>query len=311
MKSYTCKTCGAELIVNDNTTFTNCLYCGNNIAITQKEFGDLNIKKIIPFSIDKEKAINSYKKVVKGEIIDAKKVYVPVRFCNFDFDFLFYYQYEQESTDSNGNTTTTYIDTEELLDGTVENEIVFGDSKISYVNMPYEIRNCERFNFDPVLLKDVSIEKAAFEENEEFKRNLEEDVRFFSRKKFSNVTRIYSENYFVSGIELDSYSTLIPIYIIKTSNGRIYNLPGVEPNKFKKMKKGNDIVKILCLIVAILLALFATMNRLYFLYLFADIAFAIFLLKSFSKSKYLNAKGNDNYSYKRYSFGNNRKKIKY
>ena len=57
MKSYICNSCGAELILNDNSTFTSCLYCGNNIAVVQKEYANLNIKKIIPFTIEKDDVI--------------------------------------------------------------------------------------------------------------------------------------------------------------------------------------------------------------------------------------------------------------
>ncbi len=310
MKSYECKTCGAELIINDETTFTSCLYCGNNIAITQKEYGDLNIKKMIPFSIDKDEAIKSYSKVVRGDIIFAKKVYVPVRFCSFDYDFLFYYEYERKSTDSDGNTQTTYIDTEELLDGNVVNEMIFGDSKINYVNMPQEIRNIERVKFDPVLLKDVSIEKSDFRIDDKFKQELEEMVRRYCRTKFSEVTKVYSENYFVSNIKLDDYSTLIPVYIVKTSKGEIYNLPGVEPSKFKKSNKKNNIAKIICLMFVLVSLFFLIVKGLFLFIPITFMFFVILLVLLFNKSTYLEANTYDNFSFKRYSYGNTRKKMK-
>ena len=139
MRSYTCGTCGAELILNDNTNFTNCLYCGNSVAITSDKVIDLNIKKIIPFAIDREEAIDKFSKIIKDRVIDAKKVYVPVRYCSYEFDFLFYYQYREEYEDSDGHTHVRYIDAETLLDGEVTDELIFGDSRINYVFLPSEI----------------------------------------------------------------------------------------------------------------------------------------------------------------------------
>ena len=49
MKSYVCKSCGSNILLNDDSSFTTCLYCGNSIAVSNQAINDLNIKKIIPF----------------------------------------------------------------------------------------------------------------------------------------------------------------------------------------------------------------------------------------------------------------------
>ena len=64
MQSYKCDKCGAELILNNEIQFTKCLFCGNSIAIIKDNEIRLNIKEIIPFSIEK-----SYIKVVHNFII--------------------------------------------------------------------------------------------------------------------------------------------------------------------------------------------------------------------------------------------------
>lgn len=326
MRSYTCGTCGAELILNDNTNFTNCLYCGNSVAITSDKVIDLNIKKIIPFAIDREEAIDKFSKIIKDKVIDAKKVYVPVRYCSYEFDFLFYYQYKEEYEDSDGHTHVRYIDAETLLDGEVNNELIFGDSRINYVFLPSEIRNQQRLDFDPVLLKDVSIECADFEKTEKLKRELEEDIRVYGRSRFSDVTQIYNENYFISGINYEPFTTLIPVYIIKTEKGYTYNLPGVNPElllRKKYKKKVRTMILVTCLLVFIGLMGILMMGNPIYGYVGAIMAFSAllpallpfilvfyFINRSSKRRKNALIEKFDNYKYRRYEYGNKRKKVK-
>jgi len=325
MKSYICKSCGAELIVNDKASFTTCLYCGNNIALTNKEIGELNIKKIIPFEIEKDEAINKFNKIIKKNIIEAKKVYVPVRFCNYEFDFLMYYEYVIED-DENGDK---YVDKEELIDGKVENEIVFSNSKIKSIFLPYELRNKERLNFDPILLKDVSIEYSSFDSIDLLKGNIKKDIVAYSYGKIRNkVSSIYSMNYFPSNIDLESFSTLIPVYIMKTNNGEIYNIPGVKPVKLQKSKRKKLILLIFSLLILFLVSFpflsellktfftgdngsnngKSTVLLFFMVFLFGPIlGIIIYLYKR--NNKFVD-KSYDNFKYKKYSFGNHRKSLK-
>ena len=322
MRSYTCKTCGAEIILNDETNFTNCLYCGNSIAITDDKLLDLNIKKIIPFSIDKEEAIDKYKKIIRKDIIEAKKVYVPIRFCNYDFDYLLYYEYEVESEDSDGHRTVSYYDAETLIDGNVENEMVFGDSKVDNVYLANEIRNQERIDFDPVLLKDVSIEYSKFDNPELIKKNMEQDIRVYGRKKIKrDISEIYSENYFINGINYDSFTTLIPVYILKTSQGEIYNFPGINPTKALKLSKkaniGCCISTVVIVLSLILLYKFNTSTSFFFSYggfhsltIVALIVGIIVLFANLFKRRDLTIDHHENYDYQKYEFGDHRKNVK-
>ena len=223
------------MILNNETSFTTCLYCGNNIALTNKEINKLNIKKIIPFEIEKDEAINKFNKIIKKEIVDAKKIYVPIRFCNYEFNFYMCYKYLDDDRPSR--------DLEELIEGQVENEIVFSNSKIKSIYLPYELRNKERLAFDPVLLKDVSIEYSIYDNIDNLKKNIEKDIALYfdNMMKYNSHTYLYTTNYFISNIEMEPFSTLIPVYILKTKTGEIYSVPGVHPNNFlKKDKKVKD-----------------------------------------------------------------------
>lgn len=314
MKSYVCKSCGAELLLNDTSSFTTCLYCGNSTAITDKVIEDLNIKKIIPFTIDKEEAISNFKTILKKEIVEAKKIYVPVRYCNYEFDFLMYYEYVVHDSEDGDS----YYDTEDLVDGNVTNEFVFNKSKINNVYFQEELRKQERVNFDPVLLKDVSIEYAPLLTKEELNSKINNDVITYSMKKMhGGICKIYTMNYYTSDLDIEPYTTLIPIYIVKTSDGIIYNLPGVKIDK-KKIKFGVEHVILIAILIAAMIFLlaitkminayktFSILNVLFFITAFIG----IYLVIKNGIGNRLPSKTYDNFEFTKYSFGDHRKKIK-
>ena len=317
MKSYVCKSCGAELLLNDEASFTTCLYCGNNIAVADKLLEKLNIKEMIPFSIDKEEAIKNYKKILRKEIISAKKVYIPVRFCNYDFDFLMYY--EKITSDSDGDVS--YSDDEILMDGTVKNDFIFNDSKVKTINFPEMLRDAEKVKFDPVLLNDVSIEYASLQSMDEVKKQLDKGVHDYSFKNIKNIHKVYSINYFTYNIDADSFSTLIPVYILKTSDGMIYNFPGIKIKNPRKTNIGGMILAVAPFIMMFLIVLIMTystvpkksaaIGELGITFLIPAIVFlGIVVLANISKGVNINSKTYDNFKCVKYSFGSKRKKIK-
>lgn len=316
MKSYICKSCGAELLINDEATFTTCLYCNNNIAITDKEIDSLNIKKIIPFDVDKEEIIKICNSIFAENIKDAKKVYVPVRFCNYEFDYLIYYEYVYYSTENNDKYRTT----EQLIDGKVENEIVFSNSKIKNVIMPNELRSAERLDFDPVLLKDVSIEYSNINDMEEIKNNINYDILNYSRSVLARkINRVFSSNHFVTGVEIEPFTTLIPVYILKTNRGVIYNLPGVRPKTLEK-KRLNRIIAFFCSLFCIWslgMYLFFTKGSssgsdpklIAILIGIGVLVSAVFYSVIMNSSVFLR-KQYDNFSHSIYTYGKKRKRLK-
>ena len=89
MKSYSCPSCGAELVCDENTAATCCPYCGNQTVIPGKVSGILKPDYILPFKTSKEQAIAALKEHYKGKILlpgsfasdhhinDIQGVYVP------------------------------------------------------------------------------------------------------------------------------------------------------------------------------------------------------------------------------------------
>lgn len=63
---YHCSNCGAEIIADEQTAATFCLYCGNTAILKNKLSGEFKPSKIIPFAKDKEEAVKAFIGLSKG-----------------------------------------------------------------------------------------------------------------------------------------------------------------------------------------------------------------------------------------------------
>lgn len=89
LRTYLCKSCGGEIIGDENTAATSCPYCGNPVVMMGQFAGALRPDYVIPFKLDKKAAKDAlnrhYKnkpflpKVFKNQnhIDEIKGVYVP------------------------------------------------------------------------------------------------------------------------------------------------------------------------------------------------------------------------------------------
>ncbi|WP_010248542.1 hypothetical protein [Acetivibrio cellulolyticus] len=74
LNSYKCDSCGAELIADDTTSATFCLYCKSPTIIKTRFSGRFKPKSVIPFKLVKEQARDIYKKWIN------KKLFAPDEF---------------------------------------------------------------------------------------------------------------------------------------------------------------------------------------------------------------------------------------
>ena len=70
--SYHCESCGAEIIADDQTAATFCVYCGNTAILQSKLSGKFSPDKIIPFKKEKQSAIDAFKGLSKGRPLMPK-----------------------------------------------------------------------------------------------------------------------------------------------------------------------------------------------------------------------------------------------
>lgn len=93
---YSCPNCGAEIIADENTSATFCVYCKNTAILKNKLVGEFNPSMVIPFHKTKEDAILAFKSIGHGKplmpklfnskknIDEIKGIYIP--FWLYDYD---------------------------------------------------------------------------------------------------------------------------------------------------------------------------------------------------------------------------------
>ena len=67
MRAYTCPSCSAELICDDNTAATRCPYCGNPTIVPSQFSGALKPDYVIPFKLDKNAAVKKLSSFYDGK----------------------------------------------------------------------------------------------------------------------------------------------------------------------------------------------------------------------------------------------------
>ncbi len=64
---YRCKNCGAEMVADENTAATFCVYCGSTSILKSRLEGEFRPSRVIPFAKTKEDAINAFKSLMHKE----------------------------------------------------------------------------------------------------------------------------------------------------------------------------------------------------------------------------------------------------
>ncbi len=89
IRSYICNSCSGEIITDATTAATSCPYCNNPVVMKEQLQGLLKPDFVIPFKLDKNQAVEAYKKHITGKkllpdvfkdknhIDEIKGVYVP------------------------------------------------------------------------------------------------------------------------------------------------------------------------------------------------------------------------------------------
>jgi DNA-directed RNA polymerase subunit RPC12/RpoP len=91
---YTCSSCGAEIIADDATSATACVYCHNPVILSGRLSGNYKPDKLIPFSVDKKgaeiiftqwtKKLWFIPKDFKNSVADINGIYVPYWLADCD-----------------------------------------------------------------------------------------------------------------------------------------------------------------------------------------------------------------------------------
>lgn len=89
MDIYICNNCGAQIVADENTSATFCVYCKNTAILKNKLVDEFNPDYVIPFKFTKEDAIEKFRTIGKGKplmpkifndpknIEETKGIYIP------------------------------------------------------------------------------------------------------------------------------------------------------------------------------------------------------------------------------------------
>ena len=165
MKSYSCPSCGAELICDATTAATSCPYCGNPTVVPNQFSGALKPDYVIPFKLDKEAAIAALKRHYQGKPLlpssfkdsnhlqEIKGVYVPFWLFDGEAEGRVTFDATRSKNRRTGDyqiTTTEHFDV--YRDGTLpfENVPVDASTKIpdDYMDSiePFDYRDLKPFS---------------------------------------------------------------------------------------------------------------------------------------------------------------------
>ena len=165
MKTYSCPSCGAELICDATTAATSCPYCGNPTVIPGQFTGGLKPDLVIPFKLNKDQAVKALENHYKGKIFlpkafkehnhieEIKGVYVPFWLCDCEMGGSAMYKGANVRSWREGDydiTETTYFNV--MREGKLEFEMIPVDAstKMPDAHMdavePFDYRELKPFS---------------------------------------------------------------------------------------------------------------------------------------------------------------------
>ena len=198
LRTYVCKSCGGEIVGDENTAATSCPFCGNPVVMMGQFSGALKPDLVIPFKLDNNAATAGLMPRVRGKlllpkIVDAqnhideiKGIYVP--FWLFDTDADAQVRYRTTKVRVWSDSKYDYTDTSHFLvnrSGSVSFEHIPVDGS---TKMPDDLmESIEPFNFSAAVdfqtaylagyladKYDVDAEQSIERANERVKRSTEE-----------------------------------------------------------------------------------------------------------------------------------------
>lgn len=243
LRSYVCKSCGGEIVGDENTAATACPFCGNPVVMMGQLSGELKPDFVIPFKLDKKAAKAGLQKHLTGKrllpkifkdqnhIDEIKGIYVP--FWLFDTEADAQVRYRATKVRTWSDSDYDYTETSHFLvrrGGSIafENVPVDGSSKMADDLMEsIELYNfADAVDFQTAYLAgyfadkyDVTAEQSVERANERVKRSTEE--AFASTVQGYATVTTESSNIELHGGK--AKYALYPVWLLNTTwNGNKY-----------------------------------------------------------------------------------------
>ena len=135
---YRCNSCGAQIMADEHTTSTFCVYCGNTAILKDRIEQGRAPNFIIPFKKTKEDAIKGFKKITRNKLL-APSCFKNVK--NIEKITGIYIPFWAYDLEANGEAEFEAWDSKS-----------WSDSKYKYTKVDrYSIRKSGHFDFNKVL----------------------------------------------------------------------------------------------------------------------------------------------------------------
>lgn len=241
---YSCPSCGAEVVAEETTAATFCYYCHNPVVLSERLGGKFEPDYVIPFAIDKIKAVNSFlawarqKKFVPEDFTSSKQiekisgVYFPYWMLDSQLHMTFQAQGTKERTWRTGDrkhTETKYYHV--FREGEVRFTEVIKDAmwnehrELIQGVLPFTISEAKKF--EPAYLSGFRAEKRTIETKEleeEVNRQLEDQARSVLRSSVEGYTTVTSGDARKLKDTTNWNYTLMPVWILtyRSRNKELY-----------------------------------------------------------------------------------------
>lgn len=301
--SYSCPSCGAEIITTASTAATHCVYCQNPIVLGGRLSGEFKPDTVIPFAIDKKKAIEVFMKMCK------KRRFLPKGFTSSkQFEkmqgvyFPYWYVDEQmrssvvatgkkERSWTSGNRRYTETSTYRLyrtgdimIQNVAENALKITDenSAKSDISVPrktkQEMLSCvhpfdltKQKPFAMSYLSGFQAEKRDIEQQEltnVIAQRMDEYAKTLLKNTMNGYSGISVENYNDQTFKQDWRYTLLPVWIVTYKfNGEIlpFAINGQTGKTYGKLPIAIGKVIGIAAIIAVVVFIIATLGGMLFL----------------------------------------------
>lgn len=193
---YNCPNCGAEIVTDETTTATFCYYCHNPVVLEGKMRGEYHPDAVIPFAIDRKKALEIFDQWI------SRKKYIPKAFYSRDqieklsgvyFPYWLYSCQVDGKLDAKGVRRKTwvtgniqYTQTQEFdvvregemqVDHVTRNALSKANRKLVEGVLPFEMEKLQPFHMG--YLSGFVAEKRDMEE-EQFQNEVHEEIRDYA-----------------------------------------------------------------------------------------------------------------------------------
>ena len=232
--SYNCPDCGAEIITDEQTTATFCVYCGNTAILKNKLSGKFSPSKIIPFKKEQQDAVEAFKNLTKGRPLVPKHftdqtniekirgIYIPFWFHSFKIEGELDFTANKYTHWNSGNVAYTKTNVYDIeREGTVTFNSVPVDGSTRFQDdlmntiQPYDYKELVPYNH--AYLSGFLAERYDVESNDT-RKEIEKSVLDDAKNMFLNTASGYSmtkiKSNTLSTTEYNIEYVLLPVYMV-------------------------------------------------------------------------------------------------